>query len=217
MILGKNRELLDEINRFIEICSVGIEDFTTAFHHYIANGIDGEFKYSVEKVKKYESDADQQLYKIKNLLYGKFLLPEAREDIAILLGRFDDIIDDAMHTLKFVLTRNLSPIKNETITEQYVVMLNALSDCFSKTAEAARMVFGPQKTNDLKNLTEEAGDFETVCDDAEDKIVTEIFSTKAHDLEKLLHAKLAERVSSIADSCEHTASSINIINLKRVL
>jgi uncharacterized protein Yka (UPF0111/DUF47 family) len=217
MFFGKNREFIDEVHRFVEICGVGVEDFINTFHYYISNGIDGEFLYGVEKVKKLESDADEQLNKIRTLLYGKFLLPEAREDIAILMGRFDDIIDDAMHTLKFIQTRNLKPIKCEEIKKQYVVLLNGVSDCFDKCAKATKMVFGASNDEEIKRLAEDVGRYESLCDDAEDEIIQMIFSNEHATLEKILQTELAERCSSIADSCEHAVSAVNIINLKRVL
>ncbi len=215
MLWGKNKLLIEEIDLFIDICGKAIENYINTFHHYFNNGIDGEFNYGADKVKKYEADADTQVAKIKDLLYGNYLLPEAREDIAILINHFDDIVDGAYHSLQYISARKLAPI--DDLRQLYQELLSATNDCFSKTAEVARMTFGAHNSDEVKRMVEEVGSFESICDAVAHKIVVKIFEMDLTDCDQVLHSQLVDICSGISDSCEDTAGVINIMNLKRVI
>lgn len=215
MFSGKNKKFLEEFTHLIQICEDGMSAFDEAIEYYLQKGINGTFCAKADEVKKFEDKADKQVYKIKDTLYGNFLLPEAREDIAILINELDDIIDEADHILKYIITRNLKPIPS--LCEDYREMLQAITKCFEKTVEAALLLFGAHKQQEIKELTEEIGAYESMSDRMEERIITEIYKMDLQGIEPILQSELTLKIASIADNCEDTGSVISIMNLKRII
>lgn len=215
MFGGKNKKFIDELTCFIQICEDGMSAFTDAFEYYLDKGINGTFCAKADEVKKYEDKADKQVYKIKDTLYSNFLLPEAREDIAILINELDNIVDAADHILKYIITRNLKPI--QALNENYRELLINTNKCFEKTVEASLLLFGVHKQREIKEMTEEVGSYESLSDRTEEKIITEIFQMNLPGIEPILQSELTLKVASIADCCEDTASIVSIMNLKRIV
>lgn len=215
MFGGKNKKFLEEFTYFIQICEDGMAAFNDAISFYLEKGINGTFCAKADEVKKFEDKADKQVYKIKDTLYGNFLLPEAREDIAILINELDNIVDDADHILKYIITRNLKPLP--ALREDYTEMLVATTNSFEKTVEAVLLLFGAHKQKEIKELTEEAGSYESITDRIEDKIITQIYQMNLAGIEPILQSELTMKVATLADNCEDTASIISIMNLKRVI
>lgn len=215
MFGGKNKKFIEEFTHLIQICEDGMSAFDEAMRYYLQKGINGTYCAKADEVKKFEDKADKQVYKIKDTLYGNFLLPEAREDIAILVNELDDIIDEADHILKYITTRNLKPIPS--LQEDYIEMLEAIKQCFEKTVESALLLFGAHKQREIKEITEEIGSYESITDRIEEKIITEIFKMNLEGIEPILQSELTLKVAAVADNCEDTASIISIMNLKRVI
>ncbi len=215
MLWKKSRALVDDLYGLLTLCASGLEEFGTAISLFYREGCGESFRDSVSVVKAWEDRADTQVREIKNSLFGNFLLPEAREDIARLLNCTDDIIDSAMHAVKYLDLRSMEPV-NE-LAEDSVELVAATTACFSTFRSAAQQLFEPQNGNRVRDLVEETGRFESLCDEVENRMIRKIYTIDLDPFARILQADLVKQIGDISNSCEDAAAIVGIMNLKRVV
>ncbi|ERP31775.1 DUF47 domain-containing protein [Chitinivibrio alkaliphilus] len=211
----KHRSFLTTMTEFVETCQQSHSAFLTAMHEFISAGKTSTFHYHTEELIRLERKADAFVSAIKDTLYKGFLLPDAREDITLLVETFDNTIDIAEDTLRYIISRNLSPLPflHDTIT----VLLKAETACFEETCSAFLDIFGKNNSDKLKRKIENIGAIETQCDSSEFTIISHIYEDPNKVPLRFESACLIEKISTIADACEDTAEVLNIMNIKRVL
>lgn len=215
MFWKKSRALVEDVHELISLCGQGLEDFDIALEIYYRSGCSQEFLDAAEKVKDWEDRADKKVYQIKHSLFGNFLLPESREDIARLLNKIDDIIDNAMHAVKYIALRKLPPIPELTSLEQE--LRAATIKCFETTQETAKVLFAPRQWEKVRDMTEEVGAFESICDDVQNRMIALLYELPLDDARRILQAELIAQIGSVSDACEDVAGIMGIMNLKRVI
>jgi predicted phosphate transport protein (TIGR00153 family) len=215
MFWKKSRALVEEVQGLLELCSSGLADFDKALHIYYKSGCSEEFIALTEKVKEWEDKADKQVYKIKHSLFGNFLLPESREDIARLLNKIDNIIDNAMHAIKFIALRNLPPVTE--LAELDKELRAGTLTCFKTTYETAKLLFAPRQWEKVRDMVEEVGAYESICDDVENRMIGRLYELPIEDARRILQAQLVAQVGAVSDACEDAAGIMGIMNLKRAI
>ncbi|MGM0443122.1 MAG: DUF47 domain-containing protein [Fibrobacterota bacterium] len=210
----RHKAFIREIDLFLETLHAGHRVFIEAMDHFQHHGTGAEFRHKAAEVTRYEKEADRSVKEIKNHLYEGFLLPDSREDIALLADTFDDTLDIAEDVIRYIQSRRLAPLAQTA--ENFTALVRNETGCFEKTKETVSLIFRHRNQDRIRTAVQEIGDLETICDDSEYAIITEIYRSAPSDIRYEL-AELTEKVSSIADACEDTAAIINIINIKRVI
>jgi predicted phosphate transport protein (TIGR00153 family) len=215
MLGKKHRRFIAETHHFLHICGQGHEAFIAAMNIFLEEGQNASYTHQGEELMRFEREADRALYTIKDMLYGGFLLPDSREDIAQLFETCDNTVDIAEDTIRYIISRNLSPLS--FAEEETKKLLLSETACFEKTLHTVKRIFEKNNRTLIKNAIEEIGDMETVCDGIEFSIISNIYQQKDSAIARMEHAKLIEKISNIADACEDTAAILGIMNIKRIL
>lgn len=215
MFWKKSRALVNEIEKLVTLCEDGLQDFERCMSVFYTDGDGEDFGIYSNKVKEWESQADNQVFRIKQMLFGNFLLPESREDIARLLNKIDNIIDNAMHATKYIALRKIEPVPElaEFDSELRVATLR----CFDVTREAGKTLFEPHQSEKVRDLVEEIGKYESICDEVQDRMVAKLYDLDMDEGLRIIHTELIHQVGSISDACEDAGAIMGIMNLKRVI
>ena len=214
IFLKRNRELLQKIDEYINTSSDILQYFKSSIINYMKNNDMVDFELQVKKIKKLESNVDEQLHDIEEFLYKKSLLPDLREDILKLLEELDDIVDYADHIMRYVFIRKIKIPEN--LIGQTINMLNSTCDCCNGVKNAINDLF--KKRQHIKKFVNEINDYESICDEIQTEMITTIYSDdNIVDFDKILLDKFVDLISSISDSCENVADIITIINVKSVV
>ncbi len=215
MLWKKSRALVEDLYGLFTLCDSGVKEFGNGLKLFYENGCSDPFIDSVSVLKAWENRADVQVRQIKNSLFGNFLLPEAREDIARLLNSSDDIIDNAMHGLKFVSLRRMEPVPE--LAEHAAELYQATLACFNSFRTAAQLLFEPNHGQRVRTLVEETGRFETMCDEIENRMVTLLYTLPLDPFTRILQTDFIQHIADISNACEDAAAVVGIMNLKRVV
>ncbi len=215
MFWKKSRALVEDVQELLELCNLGLKDFEKALDIYYTQGCNDEFLKYAELVKEWEDLADKQVYKIKHSLFGNFLLPESREDIARLLNKIDNIIDNAMHAVKYIALRKLPPVQE--LAELESELRAGTVKCFDTMYETAQLLFAPRQWEKVRDMVEEVGAYESICDDVENRMIAKLYELPIDEARRILQAELIAQVGSVSDACEDAASIMGIMNLKRAI
>ncbi len=215
MLWKKSRALITDLHGLIELCESGLKDFDTALEIFYTDGCNDEFIAASDKVKEWEDKADKQVFHIKNSMYGNFLLPESREDIARLLNKVDNIIDNAMHTVKYIALRNLNAVPE--LSENIIELREGTKRCFSIFKDTLQILFQARQSENVRSGIEEIGQFESICDDVQNRVVAHLYHLPIDDVDRILQSELVAHIGSVSDACEDAASVMGIINLKRAI
>lgn len=215
MLWKKSRALIEDLYGLFTLCDSGLQEFGNALNLFYADGCSESFRDSVSVVKAWEDRADEQVRKIKHSLFGNFLLPEAREDIARLLNSTDDIIDSAMHGVKYVALRQMTPVPE--LAEHAVELFQATSACFRTFRSSAQQLFEPEHGQKVRDLIEETGRYETMCDEIENRMVKLLYTLPLDPFTRVLQSEFIRHIGDISNSCEDAAEIVGIMNLKRVV
>lgn len=212
-LFRKNKKLIEDINDYLQVSESGMESFDEAIQYYFEHGIDPEFEFRMEKLKKIESNADGILHNIERSLYEKSLLPESREDIMVLFEKLDDIIDCSIHILRYIYTRDIS--FPEIVVSDVKESVRVSLECCAKVREAVEDLFGKRRC--ILDLVRTIDNYESICDGIKTRAIKKIFRSDLDGFEKILLAEITTLISKISDHCEDSADLINICNLKRVV
>lgn len=211
--LKRNKLLLEKIKEYFKLADTDITIFNKAMESLIESGVSKEFDLEYKKSTMLESDADSILHDIEGFLYKKSLLPESREDVLILLEKFDDVLDGADHILKYVDTRNIKI--PQFIADDIREMLKVSIECYENTRDAILDLLG--KRIMIKTYIRTINDYESIVDKLQMEVTKKIFSSEIDNFHKLLLAELTVAIGKLTDYCENAADSIAIMNIKRIV
>ena len=207
----KEKQVEKLIDAYLENFRLSCEAFQKALFSCINDPYCEEFNFLKSQTHKYESKADDIKNEINNLMYGKVLIPDSREDIMGLILAIDKIPG--------VLEVVLSMIKY-----QHLVLPDTLIPDFKKLVEASmascrilprQVICLVQKKKGIREFMNQVDEKESYCDHIEKKMIKAVFNSDIDPFIKLQLRDLILKLGDISDQADRVSKLINILGLKR--
>ena len=170
-----------------------------------------EFNYLSIRTHKYESKADDIIDEINNLMYGKVLIPDSREDIMNLLLAIDKIPGDLEIVLFMIKYQNLV-IPEAFIPEILELIKVSLDSCETLSKQVTGFIKKEKGTRDLMNKIDQ---YESHCDHIEKKLIQQVFNSDIDPFVKLQLKELILSMGDISDQADKVSKLVNVLSLKR--
>jgi predicted phosphate transport protein (TIGR00153 family) len=209
---GKTKLLEAEVDGFLyqlQNASLVLKEGITEF---LSNDSDRYWK-RVEEIKKIVGEADRLRRKIKQKLYSKMLIPDARGDVWELLDSLDSILNCMEKILEnFYFERPEIP---SFLRDSFLKMANYTEKTVGELVKATKSYF----TNiDMVNeYSNKVIFYEAEVDNVEDHIKQEVFSrVEIKDLSHRIQLRyFAEKMALISDKAESACEKLSVFVLKR--
>jgi len=167
-------------------------------------------KENVERMHEIEHRADDCTHDIMHAVNESFITPFDREDIVLLAGRMDDIVDGMYFiTNRFYLYKITKPEEES----------KKLAAIIEQCCKSLQKVISSLRSN--KNIKEtikeciEINRLENVADDVRDGAISRILNDGGADpLHVIKQKELFEEAEAVTDYCEHVANTVEAILLK---
>ncbi len=170
-----------------------------------------EFDFLKRQTHKYEAKADDIIDEINNLMYGKVLIPDSREDIMKLLLAIDKIPGHLEIVLSMLKYQHLV-IPKEIIPETLDLVKISLSSCEALSKQVITLL---KKGKGLRELMNKIDRYESHCDHIETELIQQVFNSEIDPFIKLQLKELIICMGDISDQADRVSKLVNILSLKR--
>lgn len=187
------------------------DNFEKAFLSCVQQPCGEEFSFLKMQTHKYESKADDIIDEINNLMYGKVLIPNSREDIMNLLLAIDKIPGHLEIVLFMIKYQNLV-IPEEFIPEILELIKLSLKSCAILSNQVKSFI---KKEKGIRDLMNKIDQYESHCDHIEKRLIQNVFSSAIDPFIKLQLKELILSMGDISDQADKVSKLVNILSLKR--
>lgn len=211
-ILGRAKELVDEIDSFWDAIGKASLVFRAGGEEYFNNRLD-RLQDRLVEIDKLENHADELRRSIKHKLYSRMLLPDARGDVLGLLETSDNVIDRAKKILNSLDIER--PVIPPALVDDFKELANASAGAMDEMVLASRAFFADIKI--INDFINKVYFYEHEADKLEDIIKRKAF--KMAEIETLSHRVqlryFAERIAMLSDDAEAVCDRLSIYSIKR--
>ncbi|MBC8419932.1 MAG: DUF47 family protein [Proteobacteria bacterium] len=211
LFFKKERQVESLINQYLEHLAMSKNHFGEAMNICLNKGLCDDFDFRTRLTHKFESKADDVREKIKELMYGKALLPESRGDIMGLLEAMDQIPRLFELVLQMIKTQKL--LIPEFISLEIKELLEVSMDSCELMLKQVDTLF--QRTEGIRALVATIDHNESRCDHIERGIITKIFDSDLDPFQKLQLKEMIVNMGEIPDQTDRISKRVNIISMKR--
>lgn len=215
LIFKKEKKVVELALRHAEVTGEGLQIMADAIGAYL-DGDTEHLSHANKQVDRLETDADDILREIRELLYSGAYLPTIRGDIYKLLSGVDRVTNKIEDCLDFVnyqkpavaseYRANLARILEETLV------------CYAELGLALRAFFKPKgEVEDLRKHCRNVGETESKIDKMQRKLTLRIFEGERDLAEKQHVVELLSRITRISDRIENTADDLELLSLKSII
>jgi predicted phosphate transport protein (TIGR00153 family) len=209
----KQRQVESLIYSYLDNLRMTQKFFAEALNTCVKDGVCGDFDFLTARTHKFESKADDIREEIKELMYGKALIPESRGDVMGLLEAIDEVPRIFEQILYIIQTQKLL-IPELIVSDLNELLLSSLEGCDLMIKQVEALF---KKNASVRDLVLEIDHIESQCDHIKRRIITKIFDSNIEPFEKLQLKEVVFAVGSISDKSDHVARLVNIINMKRLV
>ncbi|WP_022666823.1 DUF47 domain-containing protein [Desulfospira joergensenii] len=207
----KENQVNELIYSYLDNFQLIYENFRKAVFSCIREPSCEEFSFLQEQTHKYESKADDIKNEINNLMYGKVLIPDSREDIMGLILAVDKIPGNLEIVLSMIKYQKLS-IPEPFAADFSELITASLEACTILPRQVIRLI---QKKTGIRDLMNQVDERESYCDHIETKLIQNVFNSEIDPFIKLQLKELILKVGDISDQADKVSKLINILSLKR--
>ena len=210
-LFKKEKQVVTLMSEHADRTAQCVAEWSTALKAY-ADGSDDDLR---EKIDDLESDADDRLREISNVLYSGAYLPTVRADIYRLMAAVDRIANAAEEGSDFFF------LERPEIPEPFAFGIKALIDrtteAFGAFEHALRRYVKPgSKIKKIREDVRVVSELESRVDEMEADLVKQIFDSDL-DLARKLHLRDCVRhIAHVADRCEDAADELMLTSLKSI-
>ncbi|WDP92357.1 MAG: DUF47 family protein [Desulfobacter sp.] len=211
LFFQKEKKVEKLIYAYLENFNLSCEAFQKAIFSCINDPYCEEFNFLKNQTHKYESKADDIKNELNNLMYGKILIPDSREDIMRLILALDKI-PGIMETVLSMIKYQHLLLPNHMIPD--------LRDLIDASMKACRII--PLQVNCLvkkekgiREFMKQVDQKESYCDHIEKKLIKSVFNSDMDPFLKLQLRDLILKLGDISDQADRVSKRMNILALKR--
>ena len=187
--------------------------FSEAFTACKTNPFCSGFDFLAKQTHKYESRGDDIRDEINDLMYGKALLPESREDIMRLLGSVDKILGH-FETILHMIEDQQIEIPDFIVPKIDELFTSSLESC-DLMLEQVEALFSTQKG--IRELVAKIDLLESRCDHIERHLIRAVFGSDLDVFQKIQIKQVILRIGDISDQVDRVSKRVNIIRMKRIV
>jgi len=209
----KQRQVESLIYSYLDNLRMTQKFFAEALNTCAKDGVCGDFDFLTARTHKFESKADDIREEIKELMYGKALIPESRGDIMGLLEAIDEVPRIFEQILYLIQTQKLV-IPELIVSDFNELLFSSLEGC-SLMIKQVEALF--KKNARVRDLLLEIDHIESQCDHIKRRIITKIFDSDIEPFGKLQLKEVVFAAGNISDQADQVARLVNIINMKRLV
>lgn len=212
-LFKKQRQVESLIYGYLENLRIVKDHFSKAMDICLENSSCEDFDFLTGQTHKFESKADDIREEIKNLMYGKALIPESRGDIMGLVEEIDKIPSIFQRLLYTINTQKLV-IPAFIVPDVKELIKISLVSC-DLMMEQVEVLF--KRKGGIRILVATIDHNESHCDHIERSIITKIFDSDLDPFQKLQIKELVIDMGEISDHVDTVSKRINIISMKRIV
>ena len=199
------------IYEYLEYLETSRKHFSEAINTCLETGVCDDFDFRIRLTHKFESKADDVREKIKELMYGKALLPESRGDIMGLLEAMDKVPRLFELVLHMIKTQNL--IIPDLIASDIKELLEVSFENCELMIKQVKTLF--ERAKGIRPLVATIDFNESRCDHIERDIITKLFDSDLDPFQKLQLKEMVVNMGEISDQTDRISKRVNIISMKR--
>ena len=212
-LFKKQRQIESLIYGYLENFGIIQEHFSKALNVCLENSTCEDFDFLTEQTHKFESKADDIRDEIKNLMYGKALIPESRGDIMRLVEEIDRVPGLFQRLLYTINTQKLV-IPDFIVPDVKELIGLSLVSC-DLMVEQVEALF--KRRGGIRVLLATIDHNESHCDHIERSIITKIFDSDLDPFQKLQLKEMVINMGEISDQTDRISKRVNIISMKRLV
>jgi len=213
LFFKKQRQVEALIYDYLDLLETSKKHFAEAINTCLEAGVCDNFDFRTRLTHKFESKADDVREKIKELMYGKALLPESRGDIMGLLEAMDKVPRVFELVLHMIKTQKL--IIPDFIASDIKELLEVSFENCELMLKQVRTLF--ERAKGIRSLVSTIDFNESRCDHIERGIITKIFDSDLDPFQKLQLKEMVLSLGEISDETDRISKRVNIISMKRLV
>jgi uncharacterized protein len=210
-LFKKENQLDTLILQYLENLTRTQEHFVKAMDTCLDEGICGQFSFLIDQTHKFESKADEIREEVNLLMYGRALIPEAREDIMNLLEHMDVIPRIFELILHLIRTQKLKLPKFIELETKDLIRISVES-CELMIRQVELML---KNKEGIRSLLATIDHNESHCDHIERSLMIKVFDSDLDTCVKLQLKELIIAMGEISDQADRVSKRVNIMTLKR--
>ncbi len=207
----KENRVEELIYNYLENFQLIYENFEKAVFSCIQKPHCKEFNFLKEQTDKYESKADDIIDEINNLMYGKVLIPDSREDIMNLLHGLDKI-PGYLEIVLFMMKYQKLVIPENFFKDIRDLIKISLEACETLSKQVIGFIKKKPGTRAFMNAIDK---YESHCDYIEKRLIQKIFTSNIDPFIKLQLKELVICMGDISDQADRVSKMVNILSMKR--
>ncbi|MCK5695220.1 MAG: DUF47 family protein [Desulfobacula sp.] len=207
----KENRLEELIYKYLENFQLIYENFEKAVFSCISEPHCKEFNFLKEQTDKYESKVDDIIEEINDLMYGKVLIPDSREDIMNLLHGLDKI-PGYLEIVLFMMQYQKLVIPEKFFKDIQDLIKVSLEACEILSKQVVGFIKKETGTRAFMNTIDK---HESHCDYIEKKLIQKIFTSNIDPFVKLQLKELVICMGDISDQADRVSKMVNILSMKR--
>lgn len=206
------RHLVLEHLRNVREC---VTESRNVLEEYLAGDLEATEQKAAE-VSRLESEADNLVDEIRNVLLDGAFLPHIRSDVYRLVEAADTIAGEAEHIAQFLVCQ--SPEVPAEFQNDLMEIFQQSLNCFFELRKALEAYFKPKGLfEDLREHFTQVGQLESAVDVLQSDLTKKVFASSM-DLSMKLHLqRLIRRIANITDLSEDTADELEFAAMKSVV
>jgi len=212
-LFKKQKEIETLIFNYIKNFKKAQKLFSDAFTACKMDPFCSNFDFLTDQTHKYESRGDDIRDEINDLMYGKALLPESREDIMLLIASADKILGHFERILHVILGQDLV-IPDFLMPKTQELFTSSMESC-DLMLKQIEILFSAQKG--IRELVAKIDLLESHCDHIERSLLRAVFDSTLELARKMEVKELILMIGDISDQVDRVSKRINIIRMKRIV
>lgn len=168
-----------------------------------------DIEESVRQIRRHEHEADEIAHRALDQLDRTFITPFDREDIHMLVGGLDDIVDaiDA-------LAKRFGLFHVAEMDGGFLQQTQVLVDASAALSDAVKLLRTTRRLSRFSDLLIEIHRLENVGDDNNHAAIYRLYDGRADPLTVMRWKEIHDRVESAIDACEDVGNTLERIMLK---
>lgn len=214
-VLKKEKQVVELALDHFDKTSEALQIMIAAMRGYVVGDLDG-LDEATASVDQLESEADDVLREIRDLLYSGAFLPTIRGDLYRLLSEVDKIANRVENCLDFVDQQN--PGNVEDYRTDFKNILDLTAECFEALQHALEAYFDPKsEIEELRRHASEVSKVESAIDDIQRSLTSAIFRSNLGLAEKLHLAQLVRHIARVSDQTENATDELELLSVKSII
>ena len=214
-VLKKEKQVVQLAVDHLRKTNETLKLMVAAMRGYVVGDLEG-LDEATASVDQLESEADDVLREIRDLLYSGAFLPTIRGDLYRLLSAIDKVANRVEICLDFVDQQR--PDHIEDYRAAFKDMLDLTAECFDALHRALDAYFDPRvDIDELRQHASQVSEIESEIDEVQRTLTSTIFRSDLELAEKQHLAQLLRHIARVSDQIENATDELELLSVKSII